>query len=95
MFQVRCINPMASLLYLVTWLPTFKIVMLSVSDIEEMSFVDRLKAMEAIWASVQNDLESAKSPDWHKNVLSERADKIADGNAQFISLEELRNSRPK
>ena len=69
--------------------------MLTVSDIKEMSFVDRLKAMEAIWTSVQNDLESAKSPGWHKNVLSERADKIANGDAQFISLEELRNSRPK
>ena len=69
--------------------------MLSVSDIEEMSFVDRLKAMEAIWTSVQNDLTSAKSPNWHKNVLSERADKIANGSAQFMSLAELRNSRPK
>lgn len=69
--------------------------MLTILDIEEMSFVDRLKAMEAIWTSLQNDLEGAKSPDWHKDVLAERADKLAKGSAHFISLDELRNSRPK
>lgn len=69
--------------------------MLTVSDIEEMSFIDRLKTMEAIWTSVQNDLEGAKSPGWHKDVLAKRADKIANGSAHFISLEELRNTRPK
>ena len=69
--------------------------MLTVSDIKEMSFVDRLKTMEAIWTSVQNDLESAKSPSWHKELLAKRADKITNGSAHFISLDELRNSRPK
>lgn len=69
--------------------------MLTNSEIEEMSFVDRLKTMEAIWTSVQNDLASAKSPSWHKDVLAKRADKIANGSAHFISLDELRNSRPK
>lgn len=69
--------------------------MLTISDIEEMSFLERLKTMEAIWTSVQNDLENAKSPGWHKDVLAKRADKISDGSAHFISLDELRNSRPK
>lgn len=69
--------------------------MLTISDIEEMSFVDKLKTMEAIWTSVQDDLESTKSPGWHKDVLAKRADKLANGSAHFISLDELRNSRPK
>ena len=33
------------------------------------------------------------SPDWHKDVLAERKDKIKKGTANFISLDELRAYR--
>ena len=31
-----------------------------------------------------------KSPKWHEGVLSDRKQKIESGNANFISLEELK-----
>lgn len=61
-------------------------------EIKKMSTTDRLQVMEALWDSfMEEDLE-IDSPGWHESILEERKRKIKNGNAEFISLQELKNS---
>ena len=62
-------------------------------EIEEMSTIDRLQAMEALWDSFLREKSEIDSPEWHRDILENRKKKIKNGKAEFISLEELRASR--
>ena len=61
------------------------------SEIIKMPVKDRLILMEKIWDSLKS--EDLDSPHWHMDILRERKQKIRDGKAEFISIDELRASR--
>jgi len=42
---------------------------------------------------VVNGDVSIASPDWHRDILKERKEKIINGKAEFISLSELKRRR--
>jgi hypothetical protein len=58
-----------------------------------MSRAERLAAMEALWDSLVEEEAEIESPDWHRDILGERKQKIESGKAEFISLDKLRASR--
>ena len=62
------------------------------TEIEKMSIVERLQAMEKLWDSLCNE-EEIESPEWHKDILQERKKKIEKGGAEYVSLEDLKGSR--
>ncbi|NLH43857.1 MAG: addiction module protein [Planctomycetes bacterium] len=62
-------------------------------EIKRMSRTERLAAMEALWESLVEEEGEIESPDWHRDILEERKQKIESGEAEFISLEKLRASR--
>lgn len=62
-------------------------------EIKRMSRAERLAAMEALWESLVEEEGEIESPDWHREILEERKQKIESGKAEFISLEKLRASR--
>lgn len=62
-------------------------------QIKKMSTVERLQAMEALWESLLEEETQIVSPAWHEDVLEKRKRKIERGEAEFISLEELKNNR--
>ena len=62
-------------------------------DISELSVTERLQVMEALWDSLTHDSEEIASPDWHKAVLEERRRKIDSGEAEFLSIKELKARR--
>lgn len=59
-------------------------------DIKKMSFAERLQAMEALWDSMLYEGKEISTPEWHKTILDERKKKIEKGEAQFISLKDLK-----
>jgi hypothetical protein len=64
---------------------------MSISDVSKMSSVERLQAMESLWNAICQDEENEpSSPDWHGAVLEERQQKIASGDAKWLSLDELK-----
>ena len=63
---------------------------MTIADISKMSVIERLQAMEALWDSLTHESTEVKSPAWHGDVLSKRKEKIKNGNAEFLSLEELK-----
>ncbi len=67
---------------------------MDMAEIKKMSTSERLQVMESLWDSFRYEHETIETPEWHKNILQERREKIASGNAKFISLSELKQSRP-
>ena len=54
---------------------------------------ERLQVMEAIWDSLLHDEAEITTPQWHKDVLEDRKNRIESGQAEFISIEKLKASR--
>ncbi len=64
---------------------------MTATEISQMSIVERLQAMEAIWDSLIHDSFKVESPQWHEEILSDRRRKIESGKAEFVSIEELKS----
>jgi len=68
---------------------------MTIAEISKMSVLERLETMEALWDSLSREPAGIKSPKWHEEILSDRKEKIESGNADFISLEELKSKHAK
>ncbi|MEE9494446.1 MAG: addiction module protein [Gammaproteobacteria bacterium] len=68
---------------------------MTIAEISKMSVHERLQAMEALWDSLTHEPIGIKSPKWHEGILSDRKETIQSGNADFISLEELKSKHEK
>ena len=68
---------------------------MTIVEISKMSVLERLETMEALWDSLTREPAGIKSPKWHEEILSDRKEKIESGNADFISLEELKSKHAK
>jgi hypothetical protein len=64
--------------------------MLAESEIKSMSLTERLQTMEILWQSISGSEDEVPSPDWHGEVLSERAAKVEAGEGKFLSIPELK-----
>ena len=64
---------------------------MTITEITKMSAAERLQTMEAIWDSFSHDQIEVKSPEWHKDILSDRRNKIEQGEAEFISFADLKS----
>jgi hypothetical protein len=64
--------------------------MIQAADIEQMGLEERLQAMELLWASLTRTPEAVPSPDWHGEVLADRLAKIKRGEAEFLTLAEVK-----
>lgn len=62
---------------------------MSKTEIQGMSTVERLAAMEALWDAICHEDQEPASPPWHDQVLQNRRQKIDSGAARFLSLDEV------
>lgn len=62
-------------------------------EIEKMSTAERLQTMEILWDALLHEKVEINSPGWHRDVLEERKNRIANGDAKFLSLKELKARR--
>ncbi len=54
---------------------------------------DMLQAMENLWDALLHEKVEIESPGWHQNILKNRKKRIAAGEAEFLSLKELKAIR--
>lgn len=64
---------------------------MSIDEIKKLDVKDRIILMNDIWESLESESSKIESPNWHKVILEERIEKIKNGEANFISLEKLKN----
>ncbi len=61
--------------------------MVSTLQIEKMSRVEKLQAMEALWVDLSKADSEVDSPAWHNDVLKETAARIAAGQERIADWE--------
>lgn len=65
-------------------------IMTVIEQIRQLALHEKLLAMEAIWDDISREDSSLEVPQWHKDILDEREQMIADGTAQFIEWEDAK-----
>jgi hypothetical protein len=55
--------------------------------LKDMSLQEKLAAMELLWEDLARSPESVESPGWHKDILDERRERVAEGEARFVDWE--------
>jgi len=56
-----------------------------------LSKAERLQAMEWLWASLSKEQQDIESPEWHGEVLTARQSKVDSGEAQFLTVDQLKD----
>jgi putative addiction module component (TIGR02574 family) len=59
-------------------------------EVSRLSKAEQLQAMEWLWASLSKEQRDLESPEWHGEVLAARKAKADAGEAQFLSIEQLK-----
>lgn len=52
--------------------------------LDEMSIEEKLNTMETIWNDLVKNAGDVASPDWHREVLSERKRGLEDGSESVV-----------
>ena len=52
-----------------------------------MTLQEKLAVMESLWEDLSRTPEAIESPAWHKEILDERRQRIAEGKARFVDWE--------
>jgi len=52
--------------------------------LNDMTVTEKLQLMETLWDDLRRNADSLESPVWHLEVLEEREQRIATGEAKFI-----------
>jgi len=55
--------------------------------LKEMTLQEKLAAMESLWEDLARTPEAVESPAWHKDILDERRQRLAEGKSRFIDWE--------
>jgi hypothetical protein len=58
--------------------------------IKNMTFEEKMQAMEMLWDELCHDEKEVESPKWHGEVLEERKRQIESGETEIITLAELK-----
>jgi hypothetical protein len=65
--------------------------MIETSQIEKMTTTERLQAMEQLWDALCREQAEVSSPEWHGSVLRDRKARAEQGEAKFLTLDQLRS----
>jgi hypothetical protein len=58
--------------------------------LDEMTTIEKIRAMELIWEDLCRNAESVPSPAWHAPILSEREAGVKQETEQIIDWEEAK-----
>jgi Putative addiction module component len=58
--------------------------------LNEMSHAAKLRLMEELWDDLSHSSEGVTSPAWHGEVLAARAQRVANGEDEFLEWAEVK-----
>jgi hypothetical protein len=59
-------------------------------EVSRLSKAEQLQAMEWLWGLLSKKPGEIESPEWHGQVLTARKTKADSGEAQFLSVQQLK-----
>jgi hypothetical protein len=63
---------------------------LELKEVSRLSKAEQLQTMEWLWASLSKKPEEIEAPAWHGEVLAARKAKADSDEAQFLSVQQLK-----
>ena len=63
---------------------------MSIDEIKNLNIKERLILIDTIWETLERESNQVESPKWHKELLEPRIEKMKNGKAEFISIDDLR-----
>ena len=63
---------------------------MSIDEIKNLNIKERLILIDTIWETLESESNQVESPEWHKKLLEPRIEKMKNGKAEFISIDDLR-----
>ena len=63
---------------------------MSITEIKSMSREEQLLTMEILWDELCHRGQNLESPEWHKSLLEKRKARIAEGNADYLTVNDLK-----
>lgn len=61
-----------------------------VLPLDLMTTAENLEAIDRIWNDLMRNPNTVPLPDWHKDVLSARVERVKNGQANFKELDEVK-----
>ena len=58
--------------------------------LDKMTISEKLSALEDIWENLSHAQDTIPSPEWHADVLIVREQKIQEGKAKFLDLDDAK-----
>ncbi len=55
--------------------------------LDEMSLADKLETMETLWDDLCHHVQDVAVPEWHREVLAERAAAVKEGKSRIDDWE--------
>jgi hypothetical protein len=59
-------------------------------SLSQLSFVQKLNLMEALWADLSRDEKKLKSPAWHETILKDREEAFMAGKVTVSDWEQAK-----
>lgn len=53
----------------------------------QMTLAEKLEAMESRWADLSRTPNDVPSPEWHKKILDDRRQLVAEGKLKFLECD--------
>lgn len=69
---------------------SYSAIMAAILPLKKMSRVEKLRAMEALWADLSRDEDQFESPKWHEEALRDAERAVESGKAKFSDWEEAK-----
>ncbi len=63
---------------------------MTIAELKVKPFAERLQLMEDLWETLSNEDNNLQSPAWHQEILEERMNLINTGQAEYVTIEELK-----
>jgi putative addiction module component (TIGR02574 family) len=58
--------------------------------LSDLTVSEKLQLMEALWEDLSRNADALESPEWHREVLEEREQRITSGEALFSDWEQAK-----
>ncbi|HSI14780.1 MAG TPA: addiction module protein [Chthoniobacter sp.] len=58
--------------------------------LKDMTVFEKLQLMEVLWEDLSRNADALESPEWHRDVLEEREQRIRSGETTFSDWEQAK-----
>jgi putative addiction module component (TIGR02574 family) len=67
---------------------------MSIAEVKQLPFAEKLQIMEAIWEDLRAQPEQIPVPQWHQELLDERRKAVEEGREELLDWDSIKDSLP-